>query len=50
MYVKTTFTALDIYMTYLMIILKNNTFCGSVNINEFENWKFELELYCLASN
>ena len=33
-----------------VLILKNNIFCDSQNINELKNWKLELELHFLALN
>ena len=34
----------------LLLILKNNEFSGSLNINELKNFKHKLELHFLASN
>ena len=33
-----------------LLILKNNKVCGSLNMNELNNWNIELELYYLASH
>ena len=40
---------LNPHMMFLLI-LKNNEFCGSLNINELKNLKHKLELHFLASN
>ena len=47
-----TFIAMDSPNPHMksLFISKNNTFCGSININEIKDKKLELELHFLASN